>query len=116
MSHHTNIPPIKIIPARDELVGFVGPFTHWHNNKPTPFNPEYDPRARDWATLATYDCILAGVYELPFEQRKPIRDAFYAKRKAQGDVNPNEVKLAQKQSTNEVNHVKQQSYLMPYRT
>jgi len=87
---------MKMTPARKELVKFVGPFTHWHNNQPPPFNPEYDPRAKDWSTLATYDCILAGVYDLPLEQRKPIRGAFYAKRKQEGTPTQLEVRLAQK--------------------
>lgn len=87
---------MKMTPARKEPVDYVGPFTYWHNSQPPPFNPEYDLRARDWATLATYDCILAGVYDLPLEQRKPIRDAFYVKRKQEGNPDPVEVKQAQK--------------------
>jgi hypothetical protein len=53
---------MRMTPARKEPVTFVGPFTYWHNNQPPPFNPDYDPRAKDWSTLATYDCILAGYH------------------------------------------------------
>lgn len=74
----------------------VGPFTFHHNNKPFAFNPHYDPRAVDWSTLATYDTILAGKYDdgSSKEDIASFRLAAYDKRKAQGDVNKQELKKA----------------------
>ena len=85
---------MKYIPARKEPVGFVGPFTHWHNFKPAPFNPQYDPRAEGWATLATYDTARAGGYSLPREEAKKMRDSFYDKRKEAGDYSRQELQKA----------------------
>lgn len=76
---------------------FVGPFTYWHNNPPPAFNPDFDPRAVDWGTLATYDTIVAGVYEkCSREEVKAFRDAAYNRRKAHGAINPSELETAKR--------------------
>jgi hypothetical protein len=37
-----------------------------------PFNPDYDPSAKDGMTLAVHQCYLNGVYELRQEDRAPL--------------------------------------------
>ena len=32
---------------------FVGPFTFWWNNRPPPFNPTFDPKAKERAAYTT---------------------------------------------------------------
>lgn len=73
----------------------VGPFTH-HNHPPKPFNPLYDPRAKDWSTLATLDTINAGLYDetIPREAVAAYRLDAYHKRKDMGTPDPAEVKQA----------------------
>ena len=76
---------------------YVGSFTYDHNNPPSPFNPQYDPRAQDWSILATLDTINAGLYDDETIARETIaayRLAAYHKRKAQGTPDPIEVQHA----------------------
>lgn len=42
-----------VLTAACSHTGWLGPFDYWHRNKPRPFNPEYDARARDWGRTAS---------------------------------------------------------------
>lgn len=83
-------------PLKNKINCYVGPFTFHHNNKPCSFNPDFDPRAYDWATMATHDTIVANKYSdgSTREEIAAYRLTAYHKRKAQGDVNPLELETA----------------------
>ena len=88
----------KFVSVSKEPIKSGGILNHWHNFAPTPFNPDYDPRAAAWSTLATYDALLTGVYDDPMktqEDRKAIRDAAYLIRKSKGNYSKTELKTAQ---------------------
>ena len=55
----------------------LGIFTKQHMNPPSPFNPNFIPWAKDVSTLATYQCYLDGVYDLPIVERVSLRRAKY---------------------------------------
>ena len=44
-------------------VGYVGPFTFWHNNQPKPFNPDYDPKAKARYAKVTESMEKDGFYD-----------------------------------------------------
>lgn len=53
---------MNLVKARKEPVGYVGGLTFWHNYQPTPFNPEYNQRAKLWAKEATSSMEAEGYY------------------------------------------------------
>ena len=70
-------------------------FDYYHNNVPKGFNPDYIPYAKDVSTITTHYCYLAGIYELPQEDRIAPRRVIYERLTALGRPSKADVMKAQ---------------------